>query len=189
MCNHKVMSDSLWPHGLKHTRLLCPPPSPRVCSNSCPLSLCSSLTTSSSVAPFSSRPPSFPASGSSSESAVCIKSPKSWSFGFSNSPSSEYSGLISFRIDWFDRLAVQGTLKSLLQHHNLKAPIFWHSAFFMVQLSHLYTTFGKNHSHCPQWFWKPKKIKSVTVSTFSLPICHEVMGPDAMILVFLNVEF
>ena len=66
-----------------------------------------------------------------------------WSFSFSISPSSEYSGLISFWIDWFDLLAVQGTLKSLLQHHNLKASIFWLSAFFMVQLSHPYMTTGK----------------------------------------------
>jgi len=68
---------------------------------------------------------------------------KNWSFSFSNNPSNEYSGLISFRIDWFGLLAVQGTLKSLLQHHNLKASILWHSAFFMVELSHLYVTTGK----------------------------------------------
>ena len=79
----------------------------------------------------------------SSESALHIRWPKYWSFSFSISPSSEYSGLISFRIDWFDLLAVQRTLKSLLQHHNLKASILWCSAFFMVQLSHPY---WKNHS-------------------------------------------
>ena len=78
----------------------------------------------------------------SSESAHHIMWPKYWSFNFSNSPSDAYSGLISLRIDWFD-LAVQGTLKSLLQHHNSKASIIWHSAFFMVQLSHLYMTTGK----------------------------------------------
>ena len=77
------------------------------------------------------------------ESALCIRWPKYWSFSFSISPSNEYSGLISFRIDWFDLLAVQGTLKSLLQHHSLKASILQHSAFFIVQLSHLYTTTGK----------------------------------------------
>ena len=69
--------------------------------------------------------------------------PMYWSFSFSISPSNEYSGLISFKIDWFDLLAVQGTLKSLLQHHNLKALVLWHSAFFMVQLSHPYMTTGK----------------------------------------------
>ena len=79
----------------------------------------------------------------SSESAVWIRWPKCWSFSFSISPSNEYSGLISFRTDWFDLLVVQGTLKSLLQHHSSKASILWHSAFFMVQLSHPYMTTGK----------------------------------------------
>ena len=79
----------------------------------------------------------------SNESALPIRWPKYWSFSFSISPSNEYSGLISFRIGWFDPLAVQGTLKSLLQHHNSKASVLWHSAFFMVQLSHLYMTTGK----------------------------------------------
>ena len=79
----------------------------------------------------------------SSESALCIRWPKYWSFSFSISPSNEYSGLISFRIDRFDLLAIQGTLKSLLQHHSSKASILWHSAFFMVQLSHPYMTTGK----------------------------------------------
>ena len=79
----------------------------------------------------------------SSELALHIRWPKYWSFSFSISPSNEYSGLVSFRIDWFDLLAVQGTLKSPLQHHSLKATILWHSALFMVQLSHLYMTTGK----------------------------------------------
>ena len=80
----------------------------------------------------------------SNESALCIRWPKYWSFSFSISPSNEYLGFISFRIDWFDLLAVQGTLKSLLQHHNLKASVLWHSAFFVAQLSHPYITTGKN---------------------------------------------
>ena len=80
------------------------------------------------------------------ESACHIRRPQYWSFSFSISPSNEYSGLISFRIDWFDLLVVQKTLKSLLQHHSLKAPILWCSAFFMVQLLHLYMTTEKNHS-------------------------------------------
>ena len=79
----------------------------------------------------------------SSESALCIRWPKYWSFSFSISSSNEYSGLISFRIDWFDFLAVQRTLKSLLQHHSSRASILWHSEFFMVQLSHPYMTTGK----------------------------------------------
>ena len=80
---------------------------------------------------------------SSSESVLCIRWPKSWSFSFSISPSKESSGLISFRMDWFDLLAVQGTLKYLLQHHSSKASFLWRSAFFIVQLSHPYMTTGK----------------------------------------------
>ena len=79
----------------------------------------------------------------SNESVVHIRWPKYWSFSFSISPSNEYSGLTSFRIDWLDLLAVQGTLKSLLQHYNSKASVLWHSAFFIVQLSHPYMTAGK----------------------------------------------
>ena len=79
----------------------------------------------------------------SNESALPIRWPKYWSFSFSISPSKEYSGLISFRIDWLDFLAVQGTFKSLLQHHSSKASILWHSAFFIVQFSHPYVTTGK----------------------------------------------
>ena len=81
----------------------------------------------------------------SNESVLCIRWPKYWSFSFSISPSNEYSGLISFRMDWFDLLAVQGILKSLLQHHSLKASILWCSAFFIVQLSHPYD-YWKNHT-------------------------------------------
>ena len=89
-------------------------------------------------------PSIFPSSGVfSNESALYIRWPKYWSFSFSISPSNEYSGLISFRIDWFDLLTVQGTLKSLLQHHNLKSSILQHSSFFIVQLSHLYMTARK----------------------------------------------
>ena len=79
----------------------------------------------------------------SNESVLCIRWPNYWSFSFSISPSNEYSGLISFRMDWLDLLAVQGTLKSLLQHHNSKASILWPSAFFIVQFSHPYMTTGK----------------------------------------------
>ena len=82
----------------------------------------------------------------SSEWVLCIRWPKYWSFSFSISPSSEYSGLISFRMNWFDLFAVQRTLRSLLQHHNLKALILWCSAFFMVQLSHSYMIYWKDHS-------------------------------------------
>ena len=92
-----------------------------------------------SVVPFSSCPQSFPASGSFQMSQLFrIRWPKYWSFSFNISPSSEYPGLISFRMDWLDLLAVQGTLKSLLQHHSSKASVLWVSAFFIVQLSHPY---------------------------------------------------
>ena len=101
------------------------------------------LTISSSVVPFSSCPQSFPASESFQVSQFFTSGGQSISFGFSISPSNEYSGLISFRMDWLDRLAVQETIKGLLQHHSSKASIFWHSAFPIVQLSHPYMTTGK----------------------------------------------
>ena len=138
------MSDSLRPHGLQHARLSCPSPTPRACSNLCPLSWWCHPTISFSVVPFSSCFPSFPSIRVfSNESVLCIRWSKYWSFSFSNSPSNEYSGLISFRIDWFDLLAVQGTLKSLLQYYSSKTSIFQHSAFYIVQLSHPYMTTGK----------------------------------------------
>ena len=148
-----------------------------------------------------------------SESALCSRWPKYWSFSFSIRPSNEHPGLISFRMDCLDLLAVQGTLKSLLQHHSSKASILQRSAFFIVQLSHLYMTTGKTIALTRQTFvgkvmslpfnmlsrliivflpisWlqsvilEPKKIKSVTVSILSPSICQEVMGPDALIFVF-----
>ena len=120
----------------------------------------------------------------SNESVLHIRWSKYCSFSFNINPSNEHPGLISFRIDWLDLLAVQGTLKSLLQHHSSKASILWHSASFIVQLSHPYMTTGKNITLTRQTLVEPKKIKSVTISTVSPSICHEVMGPDAMILVF-----
>ena len=168
-------------------------------------------------------PSIFPSIGVfSDESVLCIRWPKYWSFSFSIRPSNEYSGMISFRIDWLDLLAVQGTLKSLLQHHSSKTSILWHLAFSMVQPSHPYMTTGKTialtrwtfvgkvisllfnmmsrlvmafhpRSKCLLISWlqspfavilEPKNIKSVTVSIVSPCIFHEVMGLDAMILVF-----
>ena len=112
--NCSVMSDSLRPHGLQHSRLPCPSPTPGVYSNSCPLHPWCHPTISSSVIPFSSSLQSFPASGSFPMSLVHhIRWPKYWSFSFSISPSNEQPRLISFRIDWLDLFAVQGTLKSL----------------------------------------------------------------------------
>ena len=158
----------------------------------------------------------------SKELVLHISWPKYQSFSFSIYPSNEYSELISFKIYCFDLFAVQGTLKSLFQHHNLKASVLRHSAFFMVQFSHLYVTTGKaialtwwtfvsqvmallfktlssfviaflprsNHllilwlQSPSAMILKPKKIKSVAVSTLSLSICHEVKGSEAIILVF-----
>ena len=97
----------------------------------------------------------------SSEVALCIRWPKYWSFNFSTSPSNECSGLISFRIDWLDLLAIQGTLKSLLQHHSSKPLIFWCSAFFIVQLSHTYMTTGKTKALTRRTF-----VGKVNVSAF-----------------------
>ena len=123
------MSDSLWPHELQHARLHCSSPTPGAYSNSCPLSQWCHPTPSSSVIPFSFCLQSFPASGSFLMSQF-FASPKYWRFSFSINPSNEYLGLISFRMDWFDLLAVQGTLKSLLQHHSSKTSIRQCSAFF-----------------------------------------------------------
>ena len=138
-----VVSNSLRLHKLQHIRPPCPSLSPRVCSNECPLSasgmpsnhliLCCPLLLLSSV---------FPNIRIFSSEFLCIRWPKYWSFNFSISPSNEYSGLIFFRTDWFD-LAVQGTLKSLLQHHNSEASVLQHSAFSVVQLSDPYMTTRK----------------------------------------------
>ena len=162
----------------------------------------------------------------SNESVLCIRWPKYWSFCFSVSPSNEYSGLISFRIDWLDLLAVQGNLKSLLQYQSSKASILWRSDLFTVQLSHPHMTTGKTIALTRQTFvgkvmsllfnmlsrlvitflpmskhllisWlqspsavilEPHKI-NITVSIVFSPICHEVMGPDAMLLVFWMLSF
>ena len=138
-----VMSDSLQPHGLQHARLPSPLLSPgrQILTSiesvmpSNRLILCRPLLLLPSVSPsirvFSNK------------LALYIRWPKYWSFSFSISPTNKYSGLISFRIDWFDLLAVQSTLKSLLQHHSSKASVVQHSTFFMVQLSHPYMTTGK----------------------------------------------
>ena len=138
---------TLRPHELQHTRLPCPSLSPWVYSDSCALSQWCRPTISSSVTLFSSCPQSFPPSGSFQMSQFFTWGGQSyWSFSFSTSSSSEYSGLISFKINWFDLLAVQDTHKSLLQHHSSKVSIFWHSAFFLVQLSHLYMSTRKTNA-------------------------------------------
>ena len=142
-CSVAKLYLTLQPHGLQHTRLPCPSPSPE-------FSQAHNHWVNDGIQPShplsSPSPSTFNLSqhqGLSNESALCIRWPKYWSFSFSISPSHEYSGLISFRIDWLDLLAVQGTLKSLLQHHASKASILQRSAFFMVQFSHPYMTTGK----------------------------------------------
>ena len=143
--SRSVVSDSLQPHGLQHIRPPCLSPTPRVYTNSCPLSQWCHPTISS-CHPLLLLPSIFPSIRvSSNESVLHIRWPKYWSFSFSITPSNEYSGLISFRMDWLDLLAVQGTLKSLLLHHSSKASILQHSTFFIVQLTSIHD-YWKNHS-------------------------------------------
>ena len=137
------MSDSLRPHEPQHSRPPCPSPTPRVHPHPCPLTV---MPPNHLIlyCPLVLLPSIFPSIRVfSNESTLSIRWPKYWNFSFSISPSNEYSGLISFRMDWLDFLAVQGTLKNLLQHHSSKASILQHSAFFIVQLSHPYMTTGK----------------------------------------------
>ena len=218
-----VASDSLRPHEPQHARPPCPSPTPGVYTNS--LSIESVIPSNHLILCSSPSPPAFNLSqyrGLSNESVLRIRWPKYSSFSFSISPSHEYPGLISFRMDWLDLLAVQGPLKSILQHHSSKGSILRCSAFFTVQLSHPYMTTGKTKALTRWTFvgkvmsllynmlsrsvitflprskrllisWlqspsamilKPPELKSVTVSTISPSICHEVMELDAMILVF-----
>ena len=137
------MSNSFRPHESQHARPPCPSPTPSVHSDSCPSSQWCHPAISSSVVPFSSWPQSLSAWVFPNVSTLRMRWPKYWSFSFSISPFKEIPGLISFRMDWLDLLAVQGTLKRLLQHHISKASILRRSAFFIVQLSHLYMTTGK----------------------------------------------
>ena len=150
-----VMSNSLWPHESQHARPPCPSATPRVHSNSRPLSRWCRPAILSSVIPFSSCPQYLPVSGSFPVSQLSIRWPNYWSlnyWSFSISPSNEHPGLVFFRMDWLDFPAVQGTLKSLLQHHSSKASMLRHSAFFTVQLSHPYMTTGKTIALTRQTF-------------------------------------
>ena len=218
-----VVSNSWRPHELQHARPACPSPTSRVYSNSCPLSRWCHSTISSSFVPFFSCPQSFPASGSFPMSQLFT------SCGQSIGVSASTSVLPMNSQDWSPLgwtclicLAVQGTLKSLLQHHSSKASVLLCSAFFIVQLSHPFMTTGKTvaltrwpfvdkvmsllfyilsrllitflpRSLLISWLQspsavtlEPKNIKSATVAP---SICHEMMGPDAMILVFWMLSF
>ena len=142
--HHSVVSNSMWPHGLQHARLPCLSPTQGACSNSCPLSWWCHPSISSSVIPFSCLQ-SFPASESFLMSQPF---PSSGQNIGASAPRQSFQWVFRidfFRIDWLDLLAVQGTLKRLLQHHSSKASILWHSAFFMIQLLHPYD-YWKNHS-------------------------------------------
>ena len=150
--SHSVLSNSLKTHGLQHARPPCPSPTPRLYSNSYPLSRWCHPTISSSVVLFSSRLQSFPASGLFKWVSSLHQVAKVLSFSFNISPSNEHSGLISFRMDWLDLLAVQGIPKSLIQLYNSKASIVQHSAFFIVQLSHPYMITGKTIALTRQTF-------------------------------------
>ena len=221
--SRSIVSNSLWPHELQHARPACPSPTSRVYSNSCPLSRWCHSTISSSFVPFFSCPQSFPGSGSFQLSQLSASDGQS--FGVSAST----SVLPMNSQDWSPLgwtclicLAVQGTLKSLLQHHSSKASVLLCSAFFIVQLSHPFMTTGKTvaltrwpfvdkvmsllfyilsrllitflpRSLLISWLQspsavtlEPKNIKSATVAP---SICHEMMGPDAMILVFWMLSF
>ena len=158
------MFDSLRAHGLQHARLPCPSLSPRVCSNSCTLSWWCHPTISSSVIPFSSHLQFFPASGCFPMSQFFTSN---WSFNFSISPSNEYSGLVSFRIDWFDLLAVQWTLKSF-QNHNSSHNAPQEHQFFMAQL----------------FFYGPTHIYMNTRKTIALTICFAAQENLSLLLLF-----
>ena len=141
------MSDSLRPHESQHTRPPCPSPTPGVYSNSCPSSRWSHPVISSSIVPFSSCPQSLLASGSFPMSQLFHEVAKLLEFQLQHQSFQWTPRTDSFRMDWLDLLAVQGTLKNLLQHHSSKASILQHPAFFTVQLSHPYMTTGKTSGH------------------------------------------
>ena len=227
--SHWVVSDSSPPHELQHARLSCLSLSTGVCLNFCPLSWWHHPAISSSVAPFSSFPQSFPASGSFAVSQLCIiRCPKYWSFRFSIIPSNEYSWLIAFRMDWIELTAVQEALKSLLspvpQFERINSSVlrllygptlmsihdYWKNHSFdyvdlcwqvmsllFNMLSRFVIAFLPRRKHLLiSWLQslsavilEPRKIKSITVSTFPPSICHEVMGLDAQILVFWMLDF
>ena len=160
--SHSAISNCLWPHGLQHARLPWPSPTLRACSNSHPSSQWCHPTISSSIILFSSWLQFSQHQGLFQWVSSLHQVAKVWSFSFSISPFNEYSGLISFRMDWLDLFAVQGTLKSLLYHHSSKPVILQRSAFFMVQLSHPYMTTGKTIALTRQTcvsvytYWKKK---------------------------------
>ena len=163
--SRSVISDSLLPHGLQHTRPPCPSPTPGAYSNLC-LQVSDAIHHLILYCSLLLLPSIFPSiKVFSNESVLGIRRPKYWSFSFSISPFNEYSGLISFMIDWLDLLAVQETLKSLLQHHSSKASIFQCSAFFIVQFLHACMTTGKTIA-LTRWTFVDK-VMSLLFNTLS----------------------
>ena len=150
-----------------HASVPCPSPTPRACSDSCPLSQWRHPTISSSVIPFSSHLQSSQRLALFQWFCSLYQVAKYWSFSFSINPSNEHSGLITFRMDWLDLLAVQETLRRL-HHHSSKASVLWHSAFFMVQISHPYMTTGKSID-LTRWTFVGK-VMSLLFNTLS--VCH-----------------
>ena len=225
-CSCPQSYPTLLSHGLQHTRLPCLSPSPRICSDPCPLSWWCHLTISS-LTPFSSCPQFFPASGLFQWASSSHQVVKVLEFQVQYRSFRVYSVRISLRIDWYDHLAVQGTLNSLRQHHSSKTLIHQCSAFFMVQLSHPYMTTGKTIALTIQTFvsqgmslffnmlsrfviaFLPRRkslnfIAAVTIHSdfgaqenkvchcfhfFPPSMCYEVMGLDAIILVFWMLNF
>ena len=221
------MSNSLWSHGMQHTRPSCPLPTPAVYSNSSPLSRWCHPTISFSVVPFPSYLQFFPALGSFQMSQFFTSGGQNTEISASTSILPKNTQGMFFRMDWLDLLAVQGTIKIFLQYHTSKTSILWCSALFIVQLSHPYMTTGKTialtrqtfvgkvmsllfnmlsilaitflpRSKCLLTSWlqspfavmlEPKIINSATVSSVYPSICHEMIGPDATILVFWMLCF
>ena len=180
--SRSVVFDSLPPHEPQHARPPCPSPTPRVCQNSCPLSRWCHPTISSSVIPFSSCLQSFPASESFPMSQLFASGGQVLEFQL------QHPGLISFRIDWLDLFAVQGTLKSLLQHHSSKASILWCSVFFTVQLSHPYMTTGKTIA-LSRWAFVDKvmsllfnMLARLVITFLSRSKCLLLQSPSVVIL-------
>ena len=178
------MSDSLRPHELQHARPPCPSPTPGVHSDSRPSSRwCHPALFLGR--PLLLLPPIHPSIRVfSNESTLCMRWPKYWSFSFSIIPSKEIPGLISFRMDWLDLLAVHGTLKGLLQHHSSKASILWCSAFFMVLLSYLYLTTGKTIAWTNCTF--VSKVKSLLFNSLSRFVMGFLLRSKRLLILWLQ---
>ena len=181
------MSSSLWPHESQHARPPCPSPTPRVHSGSRPSSQWCHPAISSSVVPFSSCPQYLPASGFYPISQLFASGGQSIGVSASTSVLPMNPGLISFRMDWLDLLEVQGTLKSLIQQHASKASILWHSAFFIVQLSHPYMTTGKTIALIRQTF--VGKVMSLLFNMLSTFVITFLLRSKHLLISWLQLKY